>query len=67
MASVGVEECYIELVEKYPCQSNEELHKKEGEWIRKIASLNSRVAGRNHKEYKIEDPEHYKQKNKKNN
>ena len=65
MVSVGVDKFYIELVEKYPCQSNEELHKKEGEWIRQIGTLNSCIAGRTHKEYRVEDPEHYKQKDKK--
>ena len=63
MASVGVDKCYIELVENYPCKSKEEQHKREGEWIRQIGTLNNKVAGRNHKDYRLEDPEHYKQKN----
>ena len=30
----GVENAYIELLENYPCNSKEELHKREGEHIR---------------------------------
>jgi hypothetical protein len=31
----GVENCKIELVELFPCASKMELHKKEGEYIKK--------------------------------
>tara|TARA_R110001606_G_scaffold156357_1_gene299109 strand:- start:93 stop:629 length:537 start_codon:yes stop_codon:yes gene_type:complete len=30
----GIENSYIELLEKYPCNSREELHKREGEQMR---------------------------------
>jgi hypothetical protein len=42
---------YIELYELYPCNSKEELCKKEGEIIRLIGTLNSRIAGRTKKEW----------------
>ena len=45
------DDCYIELLEKYPCNSREELCKKEGEYIRKLNSTNKRIAGRSTKEY----------------
>ena len=59
---------YIELYSLYPCNSKEELDKKEGEIIRLIGTLNSKIAGRNKKEYdKIhyqQNKEHFKKYNK---
>ena len=52
---------YIELYENYPCNSKEELLKKEGEVIRLIGSLNSRIAGRTEKEYKKDNAEKNKE------
>lgn len=46
---------YIELYENYPCNSREELLKKEGEIIRQIGTLNSLIAGRSKKEWYIEN------------
>jgi N12 class adenine-specific DNA methylase len=42
---------YIELYEAYPCNSKEELEKREGEVIREIGTINNRIAGRTKKEY----------------
>jgi hypothetical protein len=42
---------YIELYEDYPCENKEQLCKREGEIIRKIGTLNSRIEGRNQIEY----------------
>ena len=48
----GVNNFYIELIEKHPCNDRDELRKKEGEYIRKLKpSLNRRIAGRTDKEY----------------
>ena len=55
MRDVGKEHFYIELIEKYECNDIEELRKKEGEWIRKIGTLNQLVAGRTKKEHYIEN------------
>ena len=41
---------YIELYENCPCNSKEELCKREGEIIREIGTLNRCVAGRSNKE-----------------
>ncbi len=46
---------YIELYENYPCNSKKELKKREGEVIRLIGTLNSRIEGRNSKEYYIDN------------
>ena len=42
---------YIELFENFPCNSKEELNKREGEIIREIGTVNKTIAGRTHKEY----------------
>ena len=42
---------YIELYEEYPCNNKEELCKREGEVIRLIGTLNTRIEGRKKKEY----------------
>ena len=53
MREVGEENCYIELIELYPCSSKEELRKREGELIREKGTLNERVAGRTKKEHYV--------------
>ena len=44
---------FIELLENYPCNSKEELNKKEGEYIRKYKTeiVNKCIAGRKNSEY----------------
>ncbi len=44
---------YIELIELYPCNSKEELCKREGEIMRQFKNniVNIQVIGRTHKEY----------------
>ena len=51
MNELGIENFYIELIEEYPCENVEQLRKREGEWIRKMATLNSQIAGRTTTEY----------------
>jgi hypothetical protein len=46
---------YIELHENYPCNSKEELCKREGEIIRQIGTLNSKIAGRDKRQYYFEN------------
>jgi len=55
---------YIELYEAYPCNSKEELFKKEGEIIRQIATINKRIAGRTKREYYEDNVENLKEKHK---
>ena len=43
MSKLGIENFYIELLEEYPCDNIERLNKKEGEWIRKLGTLNQKV------------------------
>ena len=51
MSETGIEHFYIELVENYPCNSVEELRKREGEITREIGTLNKRIEQRDMKEY----------------
>lgn len=44
-------DCYIELVEDYPCNNRNELHKREGEIIRANTCVNKRIAGRTYNEW----------------
>ena len=56
-AEYGVDNFYIELIEKCPCNDKDEAHKKEGWWIRELRpSLNKAPPGRTKQEYQ----EYYK-------
>ena len=55
---------YIELYENFSCENKEQLNKREGEIIRLIGNLNSRIAGRTNKEYE-KDNEEYRREYKK--
>ena len=64
-------DAYIELIEAFPCNNKEELHKKEGEYIRNTQCVNKYIAGRKPEEYyqdnkdsKIEYSKNYYQDNK---
>jgi hypothetical protein len=46
---------YIELYENFPCNSIDELLKREGEVIRQIGTLNKNIAGRTIKEWYIQN------------
>jgi adenylate kinase family enzyme len=47
----GVNNCKIELVELFACNSKEELHKREGEFIRENECVNKFIPGRTQAEY----------------
>jgi len=53
------DDCYIELLELYPCNLKAELHKREGELIRihKDSLVNRCIPCRTLKEYKIDNKE----------
>ena len=48
----NIDDWYIELYELYPCNENSELHKREGEIIRLIGTLNIQIAGRTNKQWR---------------
>jgi hypothetical protein len=52
MQRIGIDSFKIELIENYPCQTIQELHMREGHWIRTLTpSLNQLIAGRTRKEW----------------
>ena len=61
MRELGVENFYIELIEEYPCESKEQLTKREGHYIRQFGTLNKVIAGRTHKEYVADNYEDIRQ------
>ena len=63
MRELGIDKFYIELYENIKCENIEELHKKEGEIIRIIATLNKKFEGLNVKENMKEYKKKYKQEN----
>lgn len=48
---VKYEDCYIELLEAFPCETKAELCKREGELIRLHKCVNKYIAGRTKLEY----------------
>ena len=55
------EDWYIELHSLYPCENKQELCKREGEIIREIGTLNSKISGRTAKEYDKERYENHRE------
>ena len=54
----GVDNCKIELIEDYPCESKALLVKREGHHIRHEECVNKCVAGRTRMEYQDDHKEH---------
>lgn len=57
MKNKGTEKFYIELYENFPCNSKEELHRREGQVQRQIGTVNKVIAGRTNKEWYIDNKE----------
>ena len=55
----GIENCKIELIQDFPCQSRNELLKQEGEHIRNNDCVNKIVSGRTNQEWREDNYEHY--------
>jgi adenylate kinase family enzyme len=60
----GLENCKIELVENFPCNSRNELDAREGFYIKNNECVNKCIAGRTPKEYKQDNKEKIKKINK---
>jgi len=61
---IDLGDAYIELIENYPCNSKEELCRREGEIMRTMECVNRCIAGRTKAEYRVENAEMIKQKKK---
>ncbi len=57
MRELGNENFYVELYESFPCDNKEELNRREGQIIREIGTLNTKIAGRTRNEYRQENKE----------
>jgi hypothetical protein len=57
----GIENCKIELVEEYPCNSREELEKRESFYIRNNDCVNIVIPDRTRAEYMRDTAEHQKE------
>ena len=62
----GVENCKIELLEDYHCNTKNELERREGEFIKCSECVNKVIAGRTYKEWCLDNKETIKQSNKAN-
>ena len=59
----GLENCKIELVEEYPCNSLMELRRREGFHIQNHDCVNTRIAGRTDQEYSEQNREKKNEQN----
>ena len=57
----GAENCKIELLYDYPCESLKELRQKEGEYIKLIDCVNKNVAGQTIKEWCVQNRDRLKE------
>jgi hypothetical protein len=64
--NMGIDDCYIELLENYPCNSKLELEKREGELIRihKDNIVNKNISGYDYKNNKTKYNKQYNEDNK---
>jgi hypothetical protein len=55
------EDCYIELLQEFPCANKMQLNRREGELIRSMDCINKNIAGRTDAEYRDEHKTESKQ------
>ena len=61
---IKYDDCYIELLEEYPCENKNQLEKREGHHIRSMDCVNKNIAGRTIKEYLIDNADKIKEQTK---
>lgn len=61
----GADRCMITLIENFPCSSRDELHQREGYFIRNNSCVNKYIPRRTDKEYYEDNKEKINEKNKK--
>lgn len=62
MNELGIDNFEIKLIEEYPCDTKEQLRRREGELIQEIGTLNQKIAGRTQAEYEKEYKANHKDK-----
>ena len=65
MNETDINDWYIELYEDCPCVRKEQLTQREGQVIREIGTLNTRIEGRTYKQYYEDNNEKMKEQDKK--
>ena len=60
----GIENCKILLIELCPCDTKDELTRREGEFIKALTCVNKNVAGRTRKAYRQDYKEEIKEEQK---
>lgn len=60
----GIDNCKITLIEICPCTSKDELHSRESHFIRTLSCVNKVIPDRSKKEYKDDNKELIREKNK---
>ena len=58
----GVNNCKIELIENFPCNTKDELRKREGYYIKETDCINKQIAGRTKEEYREDFKEYLDEK-----
>ena len=58
---IDINDWKIELHELFPCNTKQELHRREGEVIRQLGTLNKCIAGRTSKEYYADNINKFKE------
>ena len=61
----GLENCKIELIYNFPCNSKNELNREEGTYIRNNKCINKQIAGRTQKEWYEDNKERILEQRKK--
>ena len=56
----GIENLNISLIEEFPCETKDQLRKKEGYYIKAIPCINQRIAGRTSKEFQKQYRDNHK-------
>ena len=54
----GIENCEIQLIEAYPCETQDELRKKEGERIIGNTCVNRKISGRRQRDWYTDNKEY---------
>ena len=62
----GIDNCFITLLESYPCESRDALNSKKGYYIKTLNCVNKNILGRTNKQYYEDNKEYKKQYYEKN-
>ena len=58
----GVDNCFIELIENYACNSKDEKNAREAHWIRSTDCVNKKIPCRTKRQYYDDNIDHFREK-----